>query len=108
MGQAKQRQAGGLIYHHTSILRTNLIWMSGVIDLEGRSKGAVHPILGEVETNGALRRKMTDFPALVWFTSRIEVPKCLIASEIVFTDNTTGNVKARMEIECAQGRRSGD
>ena len=105
MGQAKQRRENAaIVYHHTSVLRTNLIWMSGVIALEGTSKGAIHPILGEVRTNGALRRRMTDFPPLVWFTANIEPPKCLTSAELVFTDDTTGEVKARLDIDEAVAR----
>jgi hypothetical protein len=104
MGQAKtRRNSSPIVYHHTSVLRTNLIWMSGTIDVEGRSKGAVHPQLGEVSTNGALRRRMTDFPPLVWFTSSMERPKCLVSSEVVFADDR-GNVKARVSVDEAVSR----
>jgi hypothetical protein len=95
MGEAKRRRAeqNGTVWHHTSILRTNLIWMSGVIELEGRSKGAMHPALGEIFTSTTLRRPMRDFPALAWFTSEIDVPKCLRHFDIYGTDKATGEAK---------------
>lgn len=92
VGEAKRRrdELAGLIWHHTSILRTNLIWMSGVIELEGRSKGAVHPAFGPIMTDATFRRPMRDFPALAWFTADINVPKCLQVFEAYCTDKATG------------------
>jgi len=80
MGEAKRRAAmrANVIYHHTSTLRTNLIWMSGVIQLEGHSKGAQHPVLGEILTDVSARRPCVDFPPLAWFTSEIRVPNVLL------------------------------
>lgn len=45
MGQAKLKRANAVpvAYHHTSTLRTNLIWMAGVIEVEGRSGPVIHP-----------------------------------------------------------------
>ncbi|TCP36523.1 hypothetical protein [Sphingomonas sp. BK235] len=99
MGEAKRRLAemNGMVWHHTSILRTNLIWMSGVIDLEGRSKGAMHPAFGEIMTSTAMRRPMRDFPALAWFTSDINVPKCLQHFDMYGVDKETGQRK-RLEL----------
>jgi hypothetical protein len=94
MGQAKLRREGALmLYHHTSTLRTNLIWMSGVIELEGKSEGAVHPVLGEIKTTGTLRRSMSDFPPLAWFTTEVSVPKCLLQTSLAFVDNETGKLR---------------
>ena len=38
MGAAKRKRQNRVptVYHHTSTLRTNLIWMSGVIEVEGK------------------------------------------------------------------------
>ncbi|TDH62352.1 hypothetical protein E2C06_12145 [Dankookia rubra] len=83
-----------VVYHHTSSLRTNLLWMSGYIDLEGNSKGVIHPELGEIHTDAALRRPMRDFPPLVWFTTRIAVPACLHQSTIMLLDKVTGETRA--------------
>ena len=85
MGEAKRR-AGlppKIVYHHTSTLRTNLIWMSGVVELEGRSKGAFHPQLGEIQTDVRARRACTDFPPLAWFTSSIRIPRCLLDAKFM-------------------------
>jgi hypothetical protein len=43
MGEAKRRRQQNstpdrVVYHHTSTLRTNLLWMSGVIEVEGRGR----------------------------------------------------------------------
>lgn len=68
MGEAKRRVAAGAynkpntVFHHTSTLRTNLIWMSGVIDIEGRSPPVVHPRLGVLQGNPFGRRAFKDFP----------------------------------------------
>lgn len=95
MGEAKRRrdERAGLVWHHTSILRTNLIWMSGIIDLEGRSKGALHPAFGQIHTDAAMRRPMQDFPALAWFTSDFNVPKCLLTFDAYVTRKDTGAVE---------------
>lgn len=86
MGEAKRRamQPITTVFHHTSTLRTNLIWMSGVIELEGRSQGALHPLLGEVLTDVGARRPCKDFGPLAWFTSDIRVPGCLRATKVMF------------------------
>jgi hypothetical protein len=92
MGQAKVRRAmrQGIVYHHTSTLRTNLLWMSGVIEVEGKSPSVIHPNIGEIGINPLFRRPMTDFPAVAWFTSQIEVPKCLMTMKIYTENKTTG------------------
>ncbi|UPJ78573.1 hypothetical protein IVB16_27380 [Bradyrhizobium sp. 183] len=98
MGEAKRRklvedQAGPVVYHHTSTLRTNLLWMSGVIEVEGKGLPPLHPRLGTIRTNALLRRSMTDFPPLAWFTSEITIPNCLRDTQIMFVDNDTGTTK---------------
>lgn len=92
MGQAKLKRANAvpMAYHHTSTLRTNLIWMAGVIEVEGRSGPVIHPQLGELKLNANLRRAMRDFPPLAWFTTRIEVPNCLLRSSLMLQDKSTG------------------
>ncbi|WP_133258037.1 hypothetical protein, partial [Roseicella frigidaeris] len=96
MGQAKRRREEGVrvVYHHTSTLRTNLLWMSGVIQVEGQSEGVIHPDLGEILTDATLRRPMRDFPPLVWFTRQIVVPRCLQQSTMMLRDKGTGEVRA--------------
>jgi hypothetical protein len=44
MGQAKVRKAQSqpTLFHHTSTLRTNQLWMSGVIQVEGKSGPVIH------------------------------------------------------------------
>jgi len=71
MGEAKRRQTASIVrtvYHHTSTLRTNLIWMSGVIEVEGAGATPLHPQLGEFKHATSLRRGMHDFPPVAWFT----------------------------------------
>jgi hypothetical protein len=101
MGEAKRRRMAGprpvsVVYHHTSVLRTNLIWMSGVIQVEGACGPVLHPQLGEIRTDANLRREMTDFPPLAWFTSQVRVPNCLQDFEIAFTSKADGSVLKRM------------
>jgi len=95
MGEAKRRRENAVptVYHHTSTLRTNLIWMSGVIQVEGKSDGAFHPALGKIVTDAAARRAMKDFPAVAWFTKRIEVPRVLTGSALFATDKKTGELR---------------
>ena len=92
MGQAKLRRANAVpvVYHHTSTLRTNLIWMAGVIEIEGKSDPVFHPDLGELTLDANLRRAMHDFPPLAWFTTRIEVPNCLLHSSLMLLDKSSG------------------
>ncbi|MBR1290129.1 hypothetical protein JQ568_12165 [Bradyrhizobium ottawaense] len=94
MGEAKRRRlqssSGGIVYHHTSTLRTNLLWMSGVIEVEGQGAEAHHPQLGVIKNDVLRRRAMQDFPPLAWFTSEIAVPSCLRNTKLYFTDKTTG------------------
>lgn len=89
MGEAKLRRSksGKIVYHHTSTLRTNLIWMSGYLLPEGEMQPAIHPVLGRVETNGYKRRAMNDFPPLIRFTVKADVPKTLLRSQIILTNN---------------------
>lgn len=98
MGEAKRRRAaqlgrGPVVYHHTSTLRTNLIWMSGLIELEGKSPPVYHPHLGEIRTDALARRAMNDFPPLAWFTTQIDIPKCLRQNSLRFIHNETGKVQ---------------
>jgi hypothetical protein len=37
--------------------------MSGVIEVEGKSKGVFHPQLGEIRTDAKVRRALKGFPA---------------------------------------------
>ncbi|PAQ03766.1 hypothetical protein LRP31_35000 (plasmid) [Mesorhizobium mediterraneum] len=92
MGEAKRRRETAVptVYHHTSTLRTNLIWMSGVIQVEGKSEGVFHPRLGEIKTDALARRAMKDFPPVAWFTRRIDIPNCLVASTMFGVDKKTG------------------
>ena len=91
MGEAKRRQ-GAVAFHHTSSLRTNLIWMSGVIDVEGKSAPVFHPKLGRLATSAVPRRPMRDFPPLAWFTSKIEVPGVLRRISMASVSLETGEV----------------
>jgi len=59
--------------------------MSGVIELEGNSKGAFHPQLGEIQTDVKARRACEDFPPLAWFTSSIRIPRCLMDVDVKLT-----------------------
>jgi hypothetical protein len=97
MGEAKRRKLaavqGGVVYHHSSTLRTNLMWMSGVIEVEGRGKPALHPKFGELRTDASLRRALKDFPPVAWFTSDISIPNCLRQKGIFFTDKVTGEIR---------------
>ena len=98
MGEAKRRQqrnatSGPIVYHHTSTLRTNLLWMSGVIEVEGKGGEALHPQIGAIKTDVLLRRAMRDFPPVAWFTSEITVPNCLRNMKLHFTDKNTGQLR---------------
>ena len=90
MGEAKKKRENAVptVYHHTSTLRTNLIWMSGVVQVEGKSEGAFHPHLGEIKTDSLMRRACEEFPPVAWFTTRIEIPECLIRSALFFIKET--------------------
>jgi hypothetical protein len=96
MGEAKRRRLArasgdvGVVYHHSSTLRTNLMWMSGVIDVEGQIGRVFHPSIGEIKTDASLRRGLSDFPAVAWFTSEIAIPNCLRNVRVMFTDKDTG------------------
>jgi hypothetical protein len=95
MGEAKRRRENAVptVYHHTSTLRTNLIWMSGVIQVEGKSEGVFHPSLGEIKTDALARRALEDFPPVAWFTKRLEIPNVLIQSALYGVDKNTGERK---------------
>jgi hypothetical protein len=98
MGQAKQRQRqnatlGPIVYHHTSTLRTNLLWMSGVIEVEGKGREPLHPHIGVIKTDVLRRRAMQDFSPVAWLTSEISVPNCLRTMKLCFTDKTTGELR---------------
>ena len=99
MGEAKRRRQrnaalGPVVYHHTSTLRTNLLWMAGVIEVEGRGHEPVHPHMGVIKTDVLRRRAMHDFPPVAWFTSEIAVPNCLRNTKVYFEDKTTGEVRS--------------
>jgi hypothetical protein len=93
MGEAKRRREAaadtdpGTIYHHSSILMTNRIWMDGVLKPDGPGTDIIeHPKLEAGIKLGArekLRRACQDFPPLVWFTTRILIPKCMMDGELV-------------------------
>lgn len=99
MGEAKRRRlmSAGTVYHHTSTLRTNLLWMSGVIELEGRSKGAIHPQLGVIKTDATIRRAMRDFPPLAWFTTKTSIPGVLANSQVAFVDEASGEMRMTLD-----------
>jgi hypothetical protein len=64
--------------------------MAGVIEIEGKSGPVIHPQLGELKLDANLRRAMRDFLPLAWFTTRIEVPNCLLRSSLLLQDKSTG------------------
>jgi hypothetical protein len=96
MSEAKQRRlaaaADPVVYHHTSTLRTNLMWMSGVIAVEGDDTPVLHPKLGELKTDTKMRREMVDFPPLAWFTTRIDPPRCLTDAPLLGINHDTGKI----------------
>jgi hypothetical protein len=106
MGEAKRKnmQPVRTVYHHTSSLRTNLIWMSGVINLEGQSEGVFHPYLGEIITNAQMRRGMVDFPPLAWFTTETYTPNCLMTIRISGKRKDTGEVVDFRELRQVEAR----
>lgn len=79
-----------MIYHHTSVLRTNLLWMAGEIRPEGTTSEITvpHPHLphGVRCPPANYRRALVDFPAVVWFTTRVDVPGCMRVILAVVTD----------------------
>ena len=96
MGQKqKRRRENGVptVYHHTSTLRTNLIWMSGIVQVEGKSESVIHPQLGEIRTDALARRALKDFPLVAWFTTRIDIPRCLVDLKLFFVSKNTGERK---------------
>lgn len=92
MGEAKRRRAIPMVYHHTSTLRTNLIWMSGVIEVEGKTEDVIHPQLGKIMTNVLSRREMKDFPPVAWFTTQLTIPRCLIVDRFQLAHEDTGEI----------------
>ena len=96
MGEAKRRRLAqtvggvGIVYHHTSTLRTNLMWMSGVIDVEGQIGRVFHPSIGEIKTYESLSRSLRDFPPVAWVTSEIAIPNCVRNVRVMFTDKDNG------------------
>lgn len=68
------------------------MWMSGFIEVEGAGKPAIHPKLGIITQNAKLRRSMNDFPPLAWFTSRIDIPRCILNAELRITDDNGDEV----------------
>ncbi|MEG3144197.1 hypothetical protein U1839_05980 [Sphingomonas sp. RT2P30] len=102
MGEAKRGRLNEepIVWHHTSTLRTNLIWMSGVIQLEGASESVFHPKLGRINSDVLIRRAMKDFPPLAWFTTRIDVPRCLVQAVFYGVHKETGE---RIDIDFPEG-----
>lgn len=86
MGQARIRKslAVPMVYHHTNTMRTNQIWMDGYLLREGEQKNAVGPGGMVIQSPLEERRACIDFPPLVWFTTRIDVPKCIQTEPILF------------------------
>lgn len=104
MGEAKRKRENTelTVYHHTSTLRTNLIWMSGVVQVEGKSEGVFHPQLREIKTDALARRALKDFPPVAWFTTLIDTPKCLIDAVYFTVNKETGEKKEiKVDIETA-------
>jgi hypothetical protein len=64
--------------------------MSGVIQVEGKSAGVLHPQLGEIKTDVLARRGLKDFPAVAWFTRRIDIPRCLLRASFFMSKESTG------------------
>jgi hypothetical protein len=97
MGEAKRKQqrlekyGPAVVYHHTSTLRTNLLWMSGVIEVEGKQGPVLHPQLGEIGYGASKRRAMVDFKPLAWFTTRIAVPNVLLQAKVSFVKQGTAD-----------------
>jgi hypothetical protein len=80
MGDAKRRRAVPIVYHHSSVVAQNLMWMQGELLPGGPEPVEVpHPRIAHFRIGGAEaeRRACKDFPPLVWFTSRIKIPACL-------------------------------
>lgn len=94
MGGAKKVKlsAEPIVYHHTSTLSTNLIWMSGIVEIEGRQQAPLHPELGEVQFDPRFRRDFVDFPPVAWFTTELSVPKCLLQQSLCLLNKETGEV----------------
>ncbi len=97
MGEAKRRRdAPPMVYHHTSVLRTNLLWMAGEIRPEGATSDITvpHPHLphGVRCPPANYRRALVDFPPVVWFTTRVDVPGCMRVIRAVITDKD-GNTR---------------
>jgi hypothetical protein len=90
MGEAKRRRsiaaANPVIYHHTSTLRTNLIWMSGKIEIESDCGFVPHPQLGKIGTDASLGRGMVDFPPVAGLTTKATVPHCLQQTQLSIGD----------------------
>jgi hypothetical protein len=100
MGEAKIRKGGPLlVYHHTSTLYTNQIWMSGAVEVEGKNREPpAHPQMGQVQSDLRFRRAFKDFPPLAWFTTQISVPKCLILDKLIFVHKDSGEVVTELPI----------
>lgn len=91
MGEAKRNRErlARMVWHHTSTLRTNQLWMSGYILPEGKMPPVLHPKLGEIHTDATMRRPMKDFPPLVWLTSKIAIPNVLLNAGFYLGDTRT-------------------
>ena len=101
MGEARRRRdaEADIVWHHTSTLRTNQIWMSGQLRVEGQMDPVYHPELGELRTDAFQRRAMTDFPPVLWFTRRLEIPRVLVATAYLFVDKETGAQRGRIDLD---------
>jgi hypothetical protein len=102
MGEAKRKRDTGIrtVYHHTSTLRTHLIWMSGVIEVEGKSPPVLHPQLGTIHMDVLARRAMRDFPPVAWFTTQISVPRCLLTANVFGVDKSSGEkIEIRLDAD---------
>jgi hypothetical protein len=64
--------------------------MSGIIDVEGRSEGIEHPLLGEVKCDVTQRRACIDFPPLTWFTDSTRIPGCLLSMDMLYQPKDGG------------------
>jgi len=74
----KQRQEmaahGPTIYHYTSALYTNQIWMAGYLMLPGLRDVTYHPIFGDIP---AVDCSAFGHLPLIWFTTNRNIPRCL-------------------------------
>jgi hypothetical protein len=77
--------------------------MSGVIQLEGHGGDVLHPQIGRVKTDVKVRRECKDFPPLVWFTRRTEIPNVLLNVELFVEDKLGRRLSVEETREIANG-----